>query len=180
MSSLNNSILIISKMLVFSEKPQNLPASYGLVVFYAIALLLATSLLGTLGQHYEIFRVAAVQIAIFAATVWVILRLSGRAGRWKQTITALFGTACLIRALSHFPIAFVWSNVRTSPDGPLWVAMTVFSFGLWTLAVSVLIFKDSLEVSGIKAFAISCGIALLTSIIIISIFGIEAPQVGTR
>ena len=92
-------------MLLFSEKPQNLPASYGLVVFYAIALLLATSLLGTLGQYYENFRIATVQIAIYAATVWVFLRLSGRAGRWKQTITALFGTACLIRALSHFPIA---------------------------------------------------------------------------
>ena len=180
MSSLNNSILIISKMIVFSEKPQNLPASYGLVVFYAIALVLATTLLGTLGQHYEIIRVATVQIAIFAASVWVILQLSGRAGRWKQTITALFGTACLIRALSHFPIALVLSNVRTSPDGPFWVVMTAIPFGIWSLAVSALIFKDSLEVSGIKAFAISCGLALLTSFIIISIFGIEAPQVGTR
>lgn len=179
MPSLNNSILIISKMLLFSEKPQNLPASYGLVVFYAIALLLATSLLGTLGQYYENFRIATVQIAIYAATVWVFLRLSGRAGRWKQTITALFGTACLIRALSHFPIALVWSNVRTNPEGAIWVAMTAIPFGLWSLAVSVLIIKESLEVSGIKAFAISFGLALLTSLMAIFILGLGSPQAGT-
>lgn len=171
MQSLNSSVLIISKMILFAEKPQNLPASYGLVVFYAVALLLATSLLGTLGQHYENFRIATVQIAVYAGTVWVFLRISGRVARWKQTITALFGTACLIRALSHFPIVLVWSNVRTDPEGPFWVGVTAIPFGIWSLAVTVLIIKESLEVSGFKAFVISFGLAIATSFIVIFIFG---------
>ena len=176
MQSLNNSVLIISKMLLFAEKPQNLPASYGLVAFYAVALLLATSFLSTAGKYYEIFQIAAVQIAIEAGLSGLSFGLSGRVARWKQTITALFGTDCLIHALMHLPVAFVWSSFRTDPEGRFWVFLTAISFGIWSLAVSVLILKESLEVSGIKAFFISFGLAILTSLIVIFIFGAESFQ----
>ncbi len=177
MQSLNSSVLIISKMLLFAEKPQNLPASYGLVIFYAVALLLATSFLSTVGKYYEIFQIATLQIAIEAGIVWMLLRLLGRAARWKQTITALLGTDCFIHALMHLPVALVSSSVRTDPDGPFWVGITAIFFGIWSLAVSVLIFKESLEVSGIKAFFISFGLAILTSFIVIFVFGSQSFEV---
>ena len=176
MLSSNNPIRIIAKMALFAEKPQNLPASYHLVFYSAVGLLFATAYLGTLGQHSENFKIATVQIVVYAATVWVFLRLSGHAARWKQTITALFGTACLIRALSHIPVALVWSNVENDPTAHFWVGITVIPFGIWSLAVSVLIMKESLEISVLKAFAISFAIALLTSFIVIFLLSSESFQ----
>ncbi|MDE0309966.1 MAG: hypothetical protein OXI60_09085 [Acidiferrobacterales bacterium] len=179
MQSLNNSILIISKMLVFAEKPQNLPASYGLVVFYAVALLLVTSFLNVVGEYYEILPSVAVQIVIEAAIVWTILRISGRIARWKQTITALFGTDCLIQGVMFLPVSAMWSSTTTNPEGTYWGGMVIVLFGIWSLAVSVLIIKESLEISKLKAFFICFGLAILTSIIVISVVGSESFEVGT-
>lgn len=177
MLSSNNPITVIAKLILFVEKPQNLPASYRLVFYSAVGLLFATAYLGSLGQPADNFKIASVEIIVDAAIVWVFLQLAGRAARWKQTITALFGTTCLIRILSHIPVELVWANVENDPANHFWVGVAVMPFGIWNLAISVLIMKESLEISVLRAFFISFGIALLTSIIVIFILGIESFEI---
>ena len=163
-------------MILFKEKPQNLKASYFLVFYSAVALLFASAYLATPGNHAEHFQVATINIIVSAAAVWAILRLVRKQARWRQTITALFGTTCLIRAISHFPIQLIFANFGNDPAGNNLALFAVMFFGIWSFAVTVLIIKESLEVSTLKGFLISFGLAFLTSLIVISIVGFQNFQ----
>ena len=176
MASLIHTLRIVVMMVLFKEKPQNLEASYRLVFYSAVALLFASSYLATLGEYAQHFKLATVQIIVSAAAVWVILLLARKATRWRQTITAIFGTTCLIRAISHIPIQLVWTSSAGDPAGATWAAMIAMPFGLWSLAVTVLIIKESLEISIFKGFMISFGLALFTSFVVLFIVGFENFQ----
>ncbi len=169
-------IRIFVRMILFVEKPQSLPSSYHWVIYSAAALLFISAWVGTVGSSTWNFKVATVKILIDGAAVWALLRLVDRAARWKQTVTALFGTSCLIIAAAYYPIELVWLNVKDDPEQIFILGLIVMPFGIWVLAVTVMIIKEALETTVLRAFFISLGLEIFTAIVVSNLFGAGLPQ----
>jgi hypothetical protein len=169
-------ISMLARMAFFAEKPQNLQSSRYLVLYSAIALLLTTAAMAVVQSFYENLYLAFLQIATFGLVVWIVLRLTGKANRWLQTATALFGTTCIIRSLSYLPVKLTWDYYEPSQSAFLWVSIVALPFGIWNLCVSAFILKEAMEISATKAFFVVLGIALLVSFIVLNLFGFNVTQ----
>ena len=163
----------IAKLSFFADKPQNLPVSGKLIIASALALLAVTASMDVFRSFQENLFVSGVQIVIYAAIVWLVLRLAKKAARWPQTIVALFGTACLIRAISYVPLEIIWNTTGSTETAVYWATVTALPFGIWSLCVSAYVMKEALETTPVKAFFIAFGIALLVSFVLIAVIGFE-------
>ena len=165
----NNPIRVTLRILFFADKPQNLPSSIHLVVYAAVALMVASTWLGFSQPVSTNFQFAVLHVGIFGLAVWTILRLAGRVNRWRQTITALYGTSFFIRCLAYVPLLISMNHIQSS-GSILSLAVVAIPFGIWSLCVSAFIFREAMEISMTRCFFIALGCNLFVVFIVLQLF----------
>ncbi len=99
------------------RKPQDLPGSPELLAVSAVAYLLISSLLMLVSATpKQALLSSMVELALVALITLVILQLNRHFERLQQTLTAIFGTGCII---SLFAIPLLYSGLLTQPGGLL-------------------------------------------------------------
>ena len=152
---------------LFQSKPQDLPASQSVLVTAAgmsilSNVLVATSLFagGTDTGTASMLFLAIGQVIIFAAVVWVVLRIKSRAERWRQTVAALLGTGALFQLILlpllswHSQLTGEYETFVLAPSLPMLLAGVV---GAWSIAVATYVMRQALEAT--------IGAALLLTIV---------------
>ncbi len=174
-----DTVKTIIQIAFFRSKPSDLPASETLVLFTAVAALLVASIMeASFSTDRAIVR-AVMLICIYGLAIWVLLRIRSFQSRWRQTISALFGTTCIVQILTFIPSWFILASYGgLTEESVQWTAMIAVPFGIWNLFITAFILKDALEISGrIRAFLLAFGMSILVSLVVmltyIMIFGDE-------
>ncbi len=172
-ASLSAVITMLAKIAFFADKPQSLPSSTRLVALFGFALFGITLLVGQGDSSGSLINITALQILIYGGMVWLVLRMARKAGRWPQTLLALFGVGCVIRMLSYLPVTFVQAFAQTPEQVIFWSTLIILPFAIWILCASTFIFKEAIETTTGRAFFVAFGIALLTSFIVFALVPIN-------
>ncbi|MEO8223998.1 MAG: hypothetical protein ABI661_04280, partial [Gammaproteobacteria bacterium] len=136
--------------------PEDLPDSRFLVlvaglVYVAVQGFLAVPVYGTplaLGQSL------ALDLVLLCGCLWGLLRLAGHAPRFRQTLTALFGTGAVL-GLCMLPFT-VWLDAAAAPGKPA-VGPTIGLLAVvsWSLVVNGHIFSRALSAPFVAGLAIA-------------------------
>ena len=174
-----DTVKTIIEISFFKSKPSDLPASETLVLFTAVAALLIASIMeATFSTDRAIMR-AVMLICVYGLAIWCILRIKSFQNRWRQTISALFGTTCIVQILTFIPSWFILASHGGLTEASVqWTAIVAVPFGIWNLCITAFVLKDALEISGkIRAFLLAFGVSILVSLIVmlsyVTIFGDE-------
>lgn len=151
--------------------PQDLPAGTRpltlTLALYVAATALSLSLSNADGGPANPMAALALATLLPMILVRIVLGLRGRAARWGQTITALFGSSALISLLS-LPLGAGTSAGR-EPDPFLVVASLVLFF--WSFAVDAHIWRHALETSFAAGLAVAVVLFTISMYIITAIAG---------
>lgn len=114
---------------------------------------------------------ATLQIAVYGLVVWIILRIKSHQGRWKQTVTALFGAYSFVQLLSFLPQWFINSVWQETENTVFWMAVMSIPFGMWNLFIIAYVLKEALEMtSKFKSFLLALGLSFIVSIIVLQVY----------
>ena len=170
MAASRNPIQVTVRIAFFQDKPQNLPASNYMVLLSAIAALLSTAFLEVSVPISNNFELAFLQLVVYGVAVAALLYFSRRIARWRQTISALFGTNCVVRCLAYFPMVLA-TDFANQSESFFWLAAVAIPFGIWGLCITAFIFREAMEISNGKAFFLALGVNLAVSLIVLQLFG---------
>lgn len=117
--------------------PEDLPDSsllFGLaVIAYAVAQVVIV--LPLYGPGATLLRAVVLDVALLYACVWGLLRFTGRPARFRQTLTALFGTGALLTVLM-VPLNS-WFTATSVPDQPAVLpTVGILLMLIWSLVVN--------------------------------------------
>lgn len=171
-----NPVKVTVRIAFFQDKPQNLPASNGMVLLSAAAALVSTAFLEVSVPLSNNIELALLQLVVYGAAVAALLYFSRRIARWRQTISALYGTNCVVRCLAYFPLLLA-TNYAHDSENLFWLAAVAIPFGIWGLCITAFILREAMETSNAKAFFLALGINLAVSIIVLQLFGEIADPV---
>ncbi len=170
MATGNNPIQIIVRIAFFRDQPQNLPAANHLVMLSALAALLSTVFLSFSIPLSKGLQLAALQVIVYGLVVAAVLAFGGHLARWRQTISAIYGTNCVLRCLAYFPVLLV-SSLAQEEEKFFWSTAIEVPFGIWGLVISAYIFREAMEISNTKAFFLALGVNLAVSLVVLMFIG---------
>lgn len=170
MAAIRNPVQVTIRIAFFQDKPQNLPASNYMVMLSATAALLSTAFLEVATPIKNNIELALLQLVVYGVAVAALLFFSRRIERWRQTISALYGTNCVVRCLAYFPMLLATSFAQES-ENFFWLAAIAIPFGIWGLCITAFIFREAMETSNAKAFFLALGVNLAVSLIVLQLFG---------
>lgn len=163
-------IKIFVDLCVFQAKPQDLPASKALAVLAGVATIITYVVAHQAsGQGEGIFGFAVAQVAIFAFTIWAVLKIKKVPERFPQTISAIFGVSSLIQLVA-WPILGWLSKASGTPGAGLPVLM-IMGLSVWVLAVSVYVMKHALEIGIGQSLLVTLGCQMLTLFLVFALVG---------
>ncbi len=160
---------------LFKAKPQDLPTSRNLVFALAVLSVAVNLTFNQPGQRFfESMTIATAQVVLFGFTVWLVLKIRSRTGRWIQTITAVYGTTAIIRLLSwpFASIIFAAMSVESQaafPPSFIFSALAFFALGIWSLVILVMIFREAMEVSKLVSFFLTVALILIVPFVILEL-----------
>lgn len=154
-------------ILLLKNGPQDMPAGTRPLML-AMALYVVTTAtsiaLGREGPDNPPLTLAlAVLLPLTLARI--VLSLRGRAARWGQTVTALFGTSGLLSLVS-LPMA---GATGTEPDALLAIASLLLFF--WSFAIDGHIWRHALDTSFSVGLAVAVVLFAISIYVITSIAG---------
>ena len=159
------------KICFFKAKPQDLPADRQWLIVSTLLIVGATTVAGMNKESsHQILLFALSQVALYAAVIWLILKIKGFQVRWPQTITALFGTSFLLQLVA-IPFA---NDIPLLQDGQITInngLMLVFFISLWNLIIVAYILKNALENSFFAAFVLGFFAQAISLTIALSLVG---------
>lgn len=137
--------------------PEDLPDSGFLLGLTLIAYLVLQVPLAWIayGPSNAVVSTIGVSAALLVVFLWVLLRLAGFRARYRQTLTALFGTSALLSFMS-LPFS-VWreATLDLQPASAL-PSVFIFAIMLWSLAIDGHIFSRALS----RPFAIGLMVSI--------------------
>lgn len=132
--------------------PQDLPARGSVLILTVLAYAVLAAVSITVGpSEQDPLPPVLASIVMTSVLSWLVLRVAGRAARWPQTVTALFGTNLFLRLMS-LPLAMAGE----SPPAP--AALLGLAVFFWHFAVHGHIFRHALEVSFSFGVAVAVGL----------------------
>lgn len=174
----NNPIRVILRIAFFLDRPDNLPASNYLVIYSAIASLLASAWLEIPYADSGSYGLSALQTLVYGLVIWIVLRLAKKPNRWRQTVTALYGTSCLVRCIAYVPMLIAVNQV-TAENPYYGLAAVALPFGIWSLAITTNVIRQALEISKVVGFFIALAVTFVVSLVVIQVWGyIHGPLPG--
>lgn len=126
--------------------PEDLPDSRFLLLvaglaYVATQAILAASAYGSAGG---LVRSLVLDLVLLCGCLWGLLRLSGHAPRYRQTLTAVFGTGALL-SVCMVPFNY-WLDVAGEPGKPaLAPTLGLLAVVSWSLVVNGHIFSRALS-----------------------------------
>jgi len=117
--------------------PEDLPDSRFLLLLAGTAYVLAQSVLAA--PVYEsllaLGRSLVLDVLLLCGCLWGLLRLAGHAGRYRQTLTAVFGTGALL-SVCMLPFNY-WLDLTPEPGKPaLAPTIALLAVVSWSLVVN--------------------------------------------
>jgi hypothetical protein len=157
------------------EQPQNLPASDSLVAATAIAAALTYALTNRIegGGLGGIVLVAIAQVVLFGVVVWIALRMKSVAERWRQTITALYGTSAILQVIG-WPIVSWFQNSATPTQPALLPSLAVLLLGVWYLLIMANVLRHAMELSTGASLLASFVCQMVTVMVLLPLVGTSA------
>ncbi len=170
-SKMPSSLRIAFNICLFKAKPQDLPASSGLVLACAILSFLGYQTGNALLSAFTgVTLISLTQTVLLGASLWLLLALCKKPQRWLQSAAALYGAS----AVTHFAAlpVMLWISDGGRPPGTFSGAMfSIAVFRIWFFAVLVYILKETLEIPVGRALAIALGLQLVFALVLINLFG---------
>ena len=120
---------------------------------------------------------ATTQILVFAAVVWIALRLRGHRERWVQTMTGIYGAVAVLQLvtipLSSWHARLILPEIQgMALTLPL---MAIAAISIWTLAVMSSVLRQAMQVPIAAAVLIIIGCQALLLMIVFSFVGPIGP-----
>ena len=116
---------------------------------------------------------ATTQILLFAAVIWIALRLRGHRERWVQTMTGIYGAVTVLQLVT-IPLSS-WHARLVLPETqgmaltlPL---MAIAAISIWTLAVMSSVLRQAMQIPVAAAVLIIIGCQALLLMIVFSFVG---------
>jgi hypothetical protein len=146
--------------------PEDLPDSQFLLLIAGLAYLATQAVLAlpVYGTPLVIARSLALDVLLVCGLLWGLLRLAGHALRFRQTLTAIFGTGALLGACM-LPFNY-WLDLVAGPGksavGPRIALLAIIS---WWVVVNGHIFSRALSAPFAAGLAISVGYFFLNYLV---------------
>ena len=152
-------------MVRLRTRPQDLPASDGLLIGSVVAVIVASLL--AIRQLYPVDLALArtgLDLALQFAFVTGALRMTGHPERFRQTFTALCGTGAILVLLT-WPLLDIL--IDRTPADDLFLLALLLLFGVYGWSVTVIghILRHALDLSLRRGVLIALGYVLLSTAI---------------
>ncbi len=136
--------------------PEDLPDSQFLLLIAGLVYVVTQSFLALPVYHASaaLARSLVLDLLLLCGCVWGLLRLTGHVLRYRQTLTAMFGTGALL-GVCMLPFNY-WLELAAEPGKPA-LAPTIGLLAVvsWSLAVNGHIFSRALSAPFAAGLAIS-------------------------
>ena len=146
--------------------PEDLPDSQFLLLVAGLAYLATQSVLAlpVYSTLPVIARSLVLDVLLVCGLLWGLLRLAGHASRFRQTLTAIFGTGALLGACM-LPFNF-WLDLADAPDkaavGPRIALLAIVS---WWVVVNGHLFSRALSAPFAAGLLIAVGYFFLNYLV---------------
>ena len=157
-------LTVFWRIMLRKASPEELPSSNFLLVGACIFFLLSQApvlsrLYESLGEILQLLF-----LDVFILTVWlrIIVQFSGSLVRFKQSLTALFGTGGLFNLIVG-PFLFVYAPYLKELSSfdevkiPAWIVLIIFMVTIWSVLVMAHIFSRAIS----KTPNVGLGLALI-------------------
>ena len=167
------------RIMLRKSSPEELPGSNFLLISTFVFFLLSQIPVGirlyeSLG---EVFQLLFLDVILLSVWLRIIVQLSGKLDRFKQSLIALFGTGGLFNLIVG-PFLFVYApylKELSSLDEiqiPAWITLIIFIVTIWSVLVMAHIFSRATS----KTPSVGLGLALVYMLISLLISSsISAP-----
>ena len=165
-----NVLKLLLDLCLFQAKPQDLPYNNTLVAAATVAAIITNILTHHAdGQIPMVIAMSTVQVVVFGFAIWMVLRWKLKVERFRQTITAIFGTSALLQLVA-WPVVSWLHQVKESPDASMPMTL-LFALSIWVLAIAVYVMKHALELGTGLSFLVTVGCQVFTLIVVFIVFG---------
>ncbi len=165
-----NFLKLLLDLCLFQAKPQDLPADSTLVVATTVAAIFTNILTHRAdGQIPMVVAMSMAQVVVFGFAIWMVLRWQSKVERFRQTITAIFGTSALLQLVA-WPVVGWLQQAKEAPDASMPMTL-LFALSIWVLAIAVYVIKHALELGVGASFLITVGCQVFTLIVVFMVFG---------
>lgn len=126
--------------------PEDLPDSRFLLLMAGLIYVISQALLAAsvYGSPLALGRSLLLDVILLCGCVWGLLRLTGHASRYGQTLTAMFGTGALL-SICMLPFNY-WLDIAAEPGKPaLLPTIGLLAVVSWSLVVNGHIFSRALS-----------------------------------
>ncbi len=150
--------------------PEDLPASRLLLFAAGLVYVTGQALLGLSVYHsvLPLARSLVLDLLLLCGVVWGLLRLTGHVTRYRQTLTAMFGTGALL-GICMLPFNY-WLDVAATPDKPaLGPTIGLLAIVSWSLVVNGHIFSRAMSLPFAPALAIAIGYFFLNYLVFVQL-----------
>ena len=163
---------------LFRQPAENVPRSDTLL-FLTGATAIVTGAFNALPDERisSALLLATTQILLFAAVIWIALRLRGHRERWVQTMTGIYGAVTVLQLvtipLSSWHARLILPEVQgMALTLPL---MAIAAISIWTLAVMSSVLRQAMQIPVAAAVLIIIGCQALLLMIVFSFVGPAGP-----
>jgi len=149
------------------RRPQDIPESSTLFFVCLAAYLVVSVLLVLLSMPLEqAVMITLLEVSLLMLFIYILLRLTHKARRWPQTMTAVFGTGIII---SLFSIPLYYLGGRGDPQALMqnWSVLLLLGLIIWNIVVMAHILKHALQIRMIAGVMIMLGYIWLFSSLIV-------------
>lgn len=153
--------------------PEDLPDSRFLLLFAGALYVITQALLATPGSAspLALARSVVLDLLLLCGGLWGLLRLTDHKPRFRQTLTAMFGTGALL-SVFMLPINY-WFTLASGlglavdpAKPPIVIGIGALAILVWWLVVNGHIFSRALSVSFAIGLAIAAGYYVLSSLVL--------------
>jgi hypothetical protein len=153
--------------------PEDLPDSRVLLLMAGLVYVVTQGLLVLPVYHSPVAlgRSLILDLLLLCGCLWGLLRFTGHKPRFRQTLTAMFGTSSLL-SVCMLPINYwfqlsSWLGLSVDPTKPpLVIAIGALAILVWWLVVSGHIFSRALSAPFAVGLAIAIGYYLLSNLVL--------------
>ena len=163
---------------LFRQPAENVPQSDTLLFVTGAAAIVTGAFTALPNERISsALLLGTTQILLFAAVIWIALRLRGHRERWVQTMTGICGAVTVLQLVT-IPLSS-WHARLILPETqgmaltlPL---MAIAAISIWTLAVMSSILRQAMQVPVAAAVLIIIGCQALLLMIVFSFFSSPGP-----
>ena len=165
---------LFSDLCLFRQPAENVPRSDTLLFVTGTAAIVTGAFNALPDERISsALLLATIQILLFAAVIWIALRLRGHRERWVQTMTGIYGAVTVLQLIT-IPLSS-WHAQLILPAGqgmPLTLPlMAIAAISIWSLAVMSSVLRQAMQVPVVLAVLIIIGCQALLLMIVFSFVG---------